>query len=54
MDDNMDFELNHKEFDDKISSLLSQGDPLITIKNSDDASHFKILKAYIIELREKL
>lgn len=34
--------------------MLSQGDPLIAIKNSDDASHFKILKAYIIELREKL
>ena len=34
--------------------MLSQGDPLIAIKNSDDTDHFKILKAYIIELREKL
>ena len=44
----MDFDFNPKEFDDKVTHLISQNDPLITIKNSDDASHFAILRSYII------
>lgn len=54
MDEGVDFDFNHKEFDEKIHHLLAQGDPLIGIKNSDETSHFKILKNYIVELREKL
>ena len=54
VDEAADFDFNPKEFDDKITRLLSQGDPLVGIKNSDETSHFKVLKAYIVELREKL
>jgi hypothetical protein len=33
---------------------LGQNDPLPAIKNSSDSSHFQLMKAYIVDLKEKL
>ncbi len=46
--------LHSKAIEEKISYLLAQADPLATIKNSEDSSHFKILSAYVSEMRDKL
>ena len=34
--------------------LTAQNDPLNIIKNGDDASHFKILKSFVIDLQDKI
>lgn len=34
--------------------LLSQNDPLLYIKNQEDSSHFRILKAFIVDLQDKI
>lgn len=33
---------------------MSQNDPLNSIKNQDDNSHFRILKAFIVDLQDKV
>ena len=34
--------------------MNAHNDPLISIKNSSDSSHFQLMKSYIIDLKEKL
>ena len=34
--------------------MISQNDPLQSIKNGDDNSHFKLLKSFILDLQEKI
>lgn len=43
-----------KDYEEKVLAGLSLSDPLATIKNSGDSSHFLLMKNYIIELKEKL
>ena len=33
---------------------IGQNDPLPAIKNSSDSSHFQLMKAYVVELKDKL
>lgn len=35
-------------------ATAGQNDPLATIKNGSDSSHFQLMKTYIIDLKEKL
>ncbi len=34
--------------------MISQHDPLQSIKNGDDNSHFRILKSFILDLQDKI
>ena len=34
--------------------MISQHDPLHSIKNGDDNSHFRILKSFILDLQDKI
>lgn len=43
-----------KMFEDKISFMMNKNDPLNTIKNSDDNTHFIQMKSYITDLQTKL
>ena len=47
-------EYNQKEFEERLSLMISQNDPLQSIKNGDDNSHFKLLKSFILDLQEKI
>jgi hypothetical protein len=33
---------------------INQQDPLLSIKNYDDNSHFRILKSFIVDLQDKI
>ena len=43
-----------KDFEEKVIANLTQSDPLTSIKNSSDSSHFQLMKGYVVELKEKL
>ncbi len=43
-----------KDFQDKINYMMSKSDPLISIKNSDDNTHFITMKSFITDLQVKL
>ena len=34
--------------------MISQNDPLQSIKNGEDNSHFKLLKSFILDLQDKI
>lgn len=43
-----------KVFEDKINYMMTKTDPLHTIKNSDDNTHFITMKSFITDLQVKL
>lgn len=43
-----------KDFEDKINFIMSSTDPLATIKNGDDNTHFITMKSFITELQFKV
>lgn len=47
-------EYNQKEFEERLSLMISQNDPLQSIKNGEDNSHFKLLKSFILDLQDKI
>lgn len=49
-----DDDSDQKFFEEKLNILLSQNDPLLYIKNQEDSSHFRILKAFIVDLQDKI
>jgi hypothetical protein len=49
-----DDDYGQKEFEERLNLLVSQNDPLNSIKNKEDHSHFRILKAFIVDLQDKI
>lgn len=43
-----------KDLEERVLSTAAQNDPLASIKNGSDSSHFQLMKTYIIDLKEKL
>ena len=43
-----------KDLEERVLSTAAQNDPLVTIKNGSDSSHFQLMKTYIIDLKDKL
>lgn len=49
-----DDDYNQKFFEERLNLLVAQNDPLNTIKNNEDSSHFRILKSFIVDLQDKI
>ena len=49
-----DDDYNQKFFEQRLNLLVAQNDPLNTIKNHEDSSHFRILKSFIVDLQDKI
>ena len=45
---------DQKEFEARLNDMLIQNDPLASLKNGEDTSHFRILKSFIVDLQEKI
>ena len=54
MDEVGDEDYDQKEFEERLGLLLAQNDPLMSLKNGEDTSHFRIMKSFIVDLQEKI
>ena len=43
-----------RQLEERILTTVGPNDPLVSIKNSSDSSHFQLMKSYIVDLKEKL
>ena len=53
MDSEMEFN-DLKDLEERVLATANQSDPLHSIKNGSDSSHFQLMKSYIVDLKEKL
>lgn len=49
-----DDDYDQKFFEERLNLLVAQNDPLNSIKNHEDSSHFRILKSFIVDLQDKV
>ena len=49
-----DEDYDQKEFEERLNLLISQNDPIHTIRNQEDSSHFRIMKGFIVDLQDKI